>query len=187
MNVLEKFKDMSIDEIKTAYKNMSNNVAVGCLNLSGEFNVGIMVRAASLFGVEKFYIMGRKVYDKRTSVGCHTHMPVQVIRVTTGHHNEYLDDAAAKDEIVKLQEKYTIVFVEQSSASICLMKMKKSINFVLPPLFIFGTESDGVPKSLLEIPGTYCVEIPQYGVGRSFNVSTACGIVLYEWFRDIKE
>lgn len=184
MNVQDQFKHMSIDEIKEVYKTMANNVAVGCLNLSGEFNVGIMVRTASLFGVEKFYILGRKVYDKRTSVGSHTHMPVEIVRVTKGHHSEFLDNDGAIDSLLELQKNYTIVFVEQKEGSVMLPKMKSSITFDLPPLFVFGTESDGIPPELLNIPNTYCVEIPQFGVGRSFNVSTACGMVLYEWFRD---
>lgn len=181
-NVRTDLQHMSPDEIKTLYSEHSNSVAVGCLNLSGDINIGIMMRTASLFAVGRFYILGRKYYDRRSSVGTQHHIPVERIYVMKGRDNEFLDEDSALETLISLQQHYTIVFVEQSPQSVPLKEIH-SIPFKNPPLFLFGSESNGIPPKLLGLPNTHCVVIPQPGIGRSHNVSIACGIVLYEWFR----
>jgi len=45
---------------------------------------------------------------------------------------------------------------------------------------IFGHEREGIEQSLLDISDEH-LEIPMYGKSaKSLNVSTACGIALYE-------
>lgn len=102
LNVVDAMQNMTLSEINDVYVKTSNKAAVACLNLSGDINIGMMIRTASLFGLEKFFIMGRKVYDKRTSVGCHKHIPMEFVRATTGHHSEFLDEKTAADKIVEL-------------------------------------------------------------------------------------
>lgn len=181
-NVRTDLQHMSPEEIKTLYAEHSNSVTVGCLNLSGDTNIGVMMRTASLFAVGRFYILGRKYYDRRSSVGTQHHIPVERIYMMKGRDNEFLDEESTLETLTALQQHYTIVFVEQSPKSVPLRDIH-SIPMKNPPLFLFGSESDGIPPKLLDLPNTHCVVIPQPGIGRSHNVSIACGMVLYEWFR----
>jgi len=50
---------------------------------------------------------------------------------------------------------------------------------------VFGRESKGLPKSLLEKYPERCVTIPMTGGTRSINLSTSAGIVLYEAVRQV--
>ena len=182
MNVLNDYQNLSVDEIKELYAKISSDVAVGCINLSGDCNIGMMIRSSSIFGVGKFYILGRKFYDRRSSVGTQNHIPVVKIYTMLGNHSETLNINEVINELKKLQDTYTIVFIEQSEKSIQLSDIH-TIKMDKPPLFIFGNESSGIPIEILNMELTICIEIKQRGIGRSLNVSTACGIVLYEWFR----
>ena len=49
---------------------------------------------------------------------------------------------------------------------------------------VFGPETRGLPESLLEGAPEHCLTIPQ-ARGRSLNLATATGIVLYEAIRQI--
>lgn len=49
---------------------------------------------------------------------------------------------------------------------------------------VFGPETRGLPESLLENHRKDCLTIPQVA-GRSLNLSTAAGIVLYEAIRQL--
>jgi tRNA G18 (ribose-2'-O)-methylase SpoU len=52
-----------------------------------------------------------------------------------------------------------------------------------PPLFIFGEEGCGIPKSILDHCNHHgmIVEIPQFGSVRSLNVASAASIVMYDY------
>jgi tRNA G18 (ribose-2'-O)-methylase SpoU len=182
-NVKEKYQHLSPDEIRKAYESNASNVAVGCLNLSGDINIGMMIRSSTIYSVKEFFIIGRKKYDKRSSVGTNHHIAMNFIRASEGISNEFLNIDRIREFLLAKMEEYTIIFIEQHQKSIKLPNIH-SIKMDKPPLFIFGNEADGIPVELLEMNNTYSVEIPQSGIGRSLNVACACSIVLYEWFRE---
>ena len=49
---------------------------------------------------------------------------------------------------------------------------------------VFGCETRGLPESLLAENATNCLTIPQV-TGRSLNLATSAGIVLYEGIRQL--
>ncbi|MDH4409138.1 MAG: TrmH family RNA methyltransferase, partial [Verrucomicrobiales bacterium] len=49
---------------------------------------------------------------------------------------------------------------------------------------VFGSETRGLPESLLAANEGDCLTIPQVA-GRSLNLATAAGIVLYEGIRQL--
>jgi tRNA G18 (ribose-2'-O)-methylase SpoU len=181
-NVVDQYQYMDPQQIKEEYSKIASPVAVACLNLSGDMNIGTMMRTSSLFGVGKFLMLGRKFYDRRSSVGTQHHIPHERIYMMKGKDKDELDEESVLDILREQQKNHTIVFVEQHASSVPLTKLH-TLNFELPPLFVFGSESNGIPASLLSLENSYSVVIPQQGLGRSHNVAIACGIVLYEWFR----
>ncbi len=51
---------------------------------------------------------------------------------------------------------------------------------------VFGCESVGLPRELVDANPRTAVAIPQYGQVRSLNLATAAGVVLYEALRQIR-
>lgn len=52
-------------------------------------------------------------------------------------------------------------------------------------LLVFGSETSGLPKALLQKNRKRSLKIPMWGPTRSLNLATAAGIVLYEAYRQI--
>ncbi len=48
---------------------------------------------------------------------------------------------------------------------------------------IFGPESRGLPKEILEANPDKCITIPMIEMGRSLNLSNSAAIILYEALR----
>lgn len=149
-------------------------------------NVGQIVRTASLFNMAEVLIVGRRSYDKRTTVGMDHYIPVTRITATIGDHNEDLDLAKIRDLFDSWSKTHTLVMVEHGGDSLeNLHTMLNKVNFdkPLPALFIMGSEDNGIPNELLDLPGSLRISIPQFGVGRSFNVSNAFSMVAWEYYR----
>ena len=59
-----------------------------------------------------------------------------------------------------------------------------SVGFQRGDYLVFGSETRGLPESLLAANEGDCLTIPQVA-GRSLNLATAAGIVLYEGIRQL--
>ena len=90
------------------------------------------------------------------------------------------------DLIQYLQEKqtegYVLVGVEQTAQSVTLDEYKFNSKTVL----ILGNEKEGIPIDVLDILDV-CVEIPQSGRIRSFNVHVTGALVLWEYVRQARQ
>jgi tRNA(Leu) C34 or U34 (ribose-2'-O)-methylase TrmL len=93
------------------------------------------------------------------------------------------------DAVQALKEQgYKIYAIEQTQGSISLENFKtyineksnNSLNNVLA--FVFGNEVEGVSDEVLAICDG-AIEIPQYGMKHSLNISVAAAIVLWEMVR----
>lgn len=183
LNVRDDLKDLAPEEIKIIARRNLDPAAVLCLNLKGDNNLGMIMRTAANFSMSKMYIVGRRFYDRRTAVGMQNYIDVERLTASKGDNSEFLDEDAIMTLLEKLEKTYTIVFVEQGGVNLRCMgdELKRSTK---PPLFVMGAEDHGIPKSILEFKPSVKIEIPQTGVGRSFNVNTAFSMVAWEYFRD---
>lgn len=154
--------------------------AVALLNVTGDLNVGVIIRSACIFGAKEVLIFGRNFYDKRSTVGAENY-----IRVTNfGGLNS---DLTISPELVfnALEQRgYTPVIVEQHENA---WSMANSSNLfrVLhdkKPCLIFGNEGRGIPDAFLNNLHIK-MYIPQRGVLRSLNVSAAASISMWEMVR----
>jgi tRNA G18 (ribose-2'-O)-methylase SpoU len=73
-NVHDDLKDKTLPELQKICKNDQLPFAVCALNVTGDLNLGMMMRTASLFGAERFIIYGRHNYDSRTTVGAQNYL-----------------------------------------------------------------------------------------------------------------
>lgn len=95
---------------------------------------------------------------------------------------EYFEDT--KDAVRKLKsEDVVICAIEQAESSIMLneLVLDKTKRYAI----VLGNEVKGVSQEVVDICHN-CIEIPQFGTKHSLNVSVAGGIVVWEFFRQLK-
>jgi len=189
LNVLEIYKDLSIPELKEICKQQILPFSVICLNLTGNMNVGSIIRSASLSGARKVYILGRRKYDHRPTVGAKHYIEIEKIRGFPVHS---LDPKISVESFYNLIESENLhpIFIEHGGASVIDLKwdntpfkpeLDKEITLV------FGCEANGIdPEILYFRENPAIVTIPQLGVIRSHNVSSAAAIVMWELFKFFK-
>lgn len=189
-NVADEYKDkvISMDD----KPNLGFNVIL--FNIKRNLNIGNMIRTAELTGAKCVYIIGRRNFDRRATVGSQNYINMEfcVVDDDVKACRDTLDEetyVSPEFFMSFIREKgLTPIFVEQHAKSV---KMSQEVlkNFVeLPnPSFVFGTEDKGIPKSILDTTEYPIMQLHQAGVGRSFNVANACSIVCYNVMSAILE
>lgn len=180
-NVLDCYKSMTVDDIRAA--NMEDRLpfAVCTINLNGNLNIGMIIRTASLMGAERVLVFGKRKYDRRSCVGSHNYLPIERI---SGYESELVDEFTAEDISPELFHSamarfgYTPVFVEQGGIDISSFDVSM-LGAATKPCLVFGCESSGIPQQLID-SAKHIVSIPQRGVMRSLNVSSAASIAMWE-------
>jgi 23S rRNA (guanosine2251-2'-O)-methyltransferase len=183
-NVREDLKSLDTEQIQQIAKTAAFDYAVCTINVLGELNIGTMARTAHLLGAKDFYVCGRKRFDRRSLVGANNYINISCI----GDYNQETNQIDYQElfELIE-KENYTPVILDTH----CELTLGKfSWKDILPnkPIFIFGSESDGIDKDLeiqLRNKNAIGVNIPQWGVMRSHNVSIASGIVLWDFVNEI--
>ncbi len=74
---------------------------------------------------------------------------------------------------------YKVYAIEQTEGSIQLNQMEKKGE---PIAFVLGNEVDGVDQTVIELCDGV-IEIPQWGMKHSLNISVAAAVVLWEFVR----
>ena len=187
-NVRDEYKNNTVEDNQFICHLERRDFSVGVINVSGDLNVGMMVRSASLMGAENFYIFGRKKFDKRSTVGAENYINIKQF--------VYEDPINADQQILEDLRKlpHPIIACEQGGvtlgtedAEVLYLSVKDS-----HPLFLFGSESHGIPQLILDQkdPSGYPdyefsrISIPQRGVLRSFNVSAAMNIICWDYIKE---
>ncbi|MDQ6756352.1 MAG: RNA methyltransferase [Bacteroidota bacterium] len=167
---MDELERKTVDEFRHSKK---FPVVVVLENIRSMHNVGSVFRTADAFLIEAIYICGytaqppRKEIDK-TALGA-----------TDTVAWKYF--ATGRDAIENLRKsEYKIFAIEQVDKSISLEKFNQlNIDKVA---FVFGNEVSGVASDTIILCDD-CIEIPQFGMKHSLNISVAAGIVLWEVVR----
>ena len=144
-------------------------------NIRSMHNVGSVFRTADAFLAEAIYLCG---YTARPP---HRDIHKTALGATETVEWKYENSAL---ETVKTFKKtgYRIVGVEQVEGSIPLHRFKLADGEKM--VLIFGNEVEGVSEEILAICDV-CIEIPQFGMKHSLNVSVVAGMVLWELVRSV--
>jgi tRNA G18 (ribose-2'-O)-methylase SpoU len=159
----------TVDEFKRSEK---FPVIVILENIRSMHNVGSVFRTADAFLINAIYVCGytaqppRKEIDK-TALGA----------TETVDWKYFSTSGEAIEELRK--NEYKIFAIEQVDKSISLEKLSELNNKVA---FVFGNEVSGVEAETISLCDG-CIEIPQFGMKHSLNISVAAGIVLWEIVR----
>lgn len=134
-------------------------------------NIGAAFRNADAFGINQLWLSGFTPTPPRpeitkTAIGAEEHVSWKKVE----------DEI---EQVHQLKNKgYKILALEQTNNSIPIHDYKVSGD---PVCLILGNEVTGVNEQLLsEIDNA--VEIPQFGMKHSLNVSVASGVALYAFY-----
>jgi len=185
LNVHDHLKGLSVEELRDLCNKDRCRFGVAVLNVTGELNVGSIVRNALLTGARKVGILGRRKYDKRGTVGSENYVDVERIDALN-------DDGLTinKDVFWTWMNKngFRPVFCELGGTLLHKVDWYNWVHSTQPLeiCLVFGNENRGIQDDLLNSRRGRIVSIGQKGVIRSYNVATASGIVMYDMVRAMK-
>ena len=180
-NVHDHLKDMTVDELRTISESDRVPWHTLCLNVTGDLNVGTMIRTSHCMGAKSVIIFGRQKIDNRSLVGAANYIRVERARA--------LVDLVELDPEIFLNllqsRNLTPVFVESGGIAIpsvnWRLRLEEMSRRGTEPCLIMGNESSGIPPDIMYLerlfPNSFTVGIPQRGVIRSMNVSVAHAMV----------
>ncbi len=164
---MDELNRKSVDEVRRAEK-----IPVIALleNIRSAYNVGSVFRTADAFLIEAVYITG---YTAKPP-----HKEISKTALGAQESVEWKYFESTKIAVKELrQNNFKIFAVEQVADSISLERFSE-LN-IDKTVFIFGNEVSGVEQQTISLCDG-CIEIPQFGMKHSLNISVAAGIVLWE-------
>lgn len=177
-NILtRKLKNKDLNRLSVEkYRKVSKTPIVLILdNIRSMHNVGAIFRTSDAFRIEKIYLCGITARPphrdiRKTALGADESVEWSYFETTNAALNEL--------------KGCHICALEQAIDSVPLREVVFPKNKTVA--LIVGNEVDGVNDNLFD----FCdqiIEIPQFGVKHSFNVSVSTGITLWEIFNKINE
>jgi 23S rRNA (guanosine2251-2'-O)-methyltransferase len=134
------------------------------------YNIGSIFRLADAIAAEKVYICGDTEYPPssrihKAAVGTEEWVPW-----------EHIEKVEQVLQVLK-EKGVQIIAVEQDARSIPLSTLPAIVKF--PVALVVGHETDGVSKEVLD-KADYIVELPMFGVNKSFNVWGSAAVTSYK-------
>ena len=160
---------MSVADFKIAPK---KPIVVVMDQIRSMHNVGSVFRTADAFLINGICLCGF------TPQPPHRDIHKTALGATESVDWMYYDKTM--DAVVALKNQgYKVYAIEQTEGSIPLNQFEKT---EVPIAFVFGNEVDGVDQSVIELCDGV-IEIPQWGMKHSLNISVAAAVVLWEFVR----
>lgn len=132
-------------------------------------NVGSMFRTADAFGIEGLLLCG--------ITGCPPHPEIFKSALGAEQSVEWSHEPDTAEACRRLRaEGYRICVLEQAEGSVSPSRFSASPGEKIA--LVVGNEVEGVRPDVVEMADTV-LEIPQYGIKHSLNVSVAAGIALW--------
>lgn len=164
---------LSLDKFKTVRKTA---LIVVLDNVRSLHNVGALFRTSDAFLVEEIYLCGI------------TNSPpnAEIHKTALGAEDavkwSYFDDTHEAIETLR-KNGYETYAVEQAKGSIDLfdLELEQSKKYAV----VLGHEVKGVQQSVIDMCEA-CIEIPQFGTKHSLNVSVTGGIIIWEFFKKLR-
>jgi tRNA G18 (ribose-2'-O)-methylase SpoU len=151
------------------------------VNLTGDLNVGTVIRTSHCLGASSVIVVGRTKLDRRSLVGAEKYITVEKYRTVTEQFELKVD------EIINILNEKNLTPIFCESGGISLPKIEWKIRFESitrsnrQPCLVMGNETGGIPAGLLELsnflPNSFTASIPQRGVIRSLNVAVAHSVI----------
>jgi len=176
---INRMRKLSMDELGrktvTEFKNAEKNSIIAVLdNIRSMHNVGSVFRTADAFLTQAIFLCG---YTPQPP-----HRDIHKTALGATETVDWIYFPTTVNAVAALKEKgFKIFAIEQAEGSISLETF--SLNKGDKVAVVFGNEVEGVNNDVLELCDG-CIEIPQFGMKHSLNISVAAGIVLWELVRN---
>jgi len=168
---MDELNRLSVEDFKQTDK---MPIIVVLENIRSAYNVGSVFRTADAFLLEAIYICGYTC--------CPPHKEIKKTALGAEETVAWKHFVNATEAILELKEMgYKVFSVEQASGSTMLNNLNFDVNDKIA--VIFGNEVTGVEQTTIQ-QSEGCIEIPQFGMKHSLNISTAAGVVMWELVRN---
>ncbi|NBP56292.1 hypothetical protein EBU71_07115 [bacterium] len=167
MSLAPDLSEFTRDEICDALDEVRQPVSIAIYGSKNEFNIGGMIRTAHNFLVQEIHLVEVEWFYEKGALS------------TLKYEKRNLKRWATLSSFISATDSRPIVSFERrnniSSQDIRFFHYPKN------PILFFGSEKNGVPDEILNVSHSI-VTIPILGLNNDHNVSTSCGIALYDWF-----
>lgn len=145
-------------------------------NVRSMHNVGAVFRTADAFIVEKIVLCGITPQPP--------HREIHKAALGATESVDWIYEKNISEALQNLKnENYKIIGIEQTSTSEIMTDY--AINKEEKYALVLGNEVDGLSDEALPLYDSF-LEIPQLGTKHSLNVSVCGGIVMWEFFKNLK-
>ena len=167
-NVIDVYKSWRNEEIRADLDTRRSEMITVFQHLGHDFNVACCIRSNNAFLGKAVYIVGRRRYDTRGTVGTRKYEHV--------YHADNFEEVIDKLR----QDGYTIFAVdnidEYNPIDI------RETDFPKKSAFLFGNEGLGLSETAIKLADRM-VYVRQRGSVRSMNVAACASVVMYEYTR----
>lgn len=165
---------LTVEEFKETNK---LNLVVVLDNVRSLNNIGSIFRSSDAFVVESICLCGISATPPnaeihKTALGAENSVDWKYYETT----EEALTDLKQQD--------YYVYAIEQAKNSVMLDELELDADRKYA--IVLGNEVKGVSQQVVDMCDS-CIEIPQLGTKHSLNVSVAGGIVIWDFFRKLKD
>ncbi len=168
---MEELGRKSVEDFKLADK---NPLVVVMDNIRSMHNVGSVFRTADAFLISGICLCGF------TPQPPHRDIHKTALGATDSVDWLYYENTV--DAVLALKARgYKVLAIEQTEGSIML---DEYVDKQMPTAFVFGNEVDGVSDEVIQVCDGV-IEIPQWGMKHSLNISVAAAVVLWEFVRKV--
>ena len=171
-----KLEELGRIDVETFKKTEKIPLVVVLDNVRSMHNVGAVFRTADAFIVNKIVLCGITPQPP--------HREIHKAALGATESVDWIYEKNISDALQNLKnENYKIIGIEQTSTSVLMTDytIGKSEKYAL----VLGNEVDGLTDEALPNYDTF-LEIPQLGTKHSLNVSVCGGIVMWEFFKNLK-
>jgi tRNA G18 (ribose-2'-O)-methylase SpoU len=154
----------STDEIREELAHLRHDFSIAVVRAKNPFNIGAIIRVAHSYLVREIFLIGVEPFYERAAMGMQKY--------------ETIIDCPDEASFLARVEGRPLLGIERDQSTTSLWEVTMPKNLV----FLFGSEDDGLPGSLLERCSDV-VAIPMYGINHSFPVAVTSGMVMCEWAR----
>ena len=171
-----KLEELGRIDIETFKETEKIPLTVVLDNVRSMHNVGAVFRTADAFLIEKIILCGITPRPP--------HREIHKAALGATESVEWGYEESIKDTLEDLRKnQYRIIGVEQTTDSVLIgdFTISNGERYAV----VLGNEVDGLSEDALSLYDSF-IEIPQLGTKHSLNVSVCSGIVMWEFFKNLK-
>lgn len=169
-NTREIYKNSTLREIRADLEKNRSQLINVCMNLTKDLNKASMIRANNAFLGQAVFMVGKRRYNRRGTVGTHLYENV--------YHAHTLEDIVEYFKPLG----YTVFAVDNVEMDGFTPENIWDVEFPEKSIFVYGEEQRGLSEDEIRLCDRM-VYINQTGSVRSLNVSQAGAVIMSEYSR----